>query len=459
MATIRIDNGVILTLDPERRIIEAGSVVIEKDRILDVGKTQEIKGKYAADRVIDASRKLIIPGLINAHIHFYHHMHRGLTPEDLPSGQADHFNHEHFATIMESEHEIYGGHAILLEMLKHGTTTFFEAGSYHQDEVMDEIGKIGMRGWMGKRVFDVPILGHKWLMLSTEDCLSANEKFLQKYENKLHDGSRVKPCVVAVIAERCSDKLLVESKKMADRYGVPLHVHTAFRLEDVYDSEVRYGCRPVERLYRLGVLGPNLVLIHMLHVYDREIAMLKECETNVVHCPSPALRGACGVAFLARIPEMMNAGVNVALGTDTSNYRQDLISIMRLTALIWKDFRYDTKCITAEKVIEMVTLNAAKALGMEKEIGSIEKGKKADIAIFNMERPEWIPLLNVVHNLVYTASGDSVETVIVDGEIIMENRIVKTIDEKEILDRTQQLGEDIAKRSGVKPYSGPWKII
>ena len=156
---------------------------------------------------------------------------------------------------------------------------------------------------------------------------------------------------------------------------------------------------------------------------------------------------------------MMNAGVNVALGSDTSGCHHDMIKHMQLTSLIWRDLRYDAEAMTPERVIEMVTLNGAKAMGMEKEIGSIEKGKKADIAILNMERPEWIPQLNVVHNLVYTASGESTDTVIVDGKIIMENRIVKNIDEKEILNRTQELGEDILRRSGEKPYYGPWKVI
>ena len=460
MADIRIDNGVIITVDPERRIIQSGSVVIEKDRILDVGKTRELKEKYSANRVIDASYKLVIPGFVNAHIHFYHHIHRALCPEILPGDLASNFYQGHFASLMGVEHEIYGGFAALLETLKSGTTCFLEAGSFHPHEVMNEIGKIGLRGWMGKRVFDQVIMGHGAMVESTEQCLSANEKFLQAYEDRLKKRSRVRPCVVLVGLGRCSDTLLVESKKMADRYKVPLHLHLAATLGEVNDTFAKTGYRPVEHLYHLGVLGPNVVLIHMLHVNDREIQMLRETGTNVTHCAPTALKLVYGLSAFGRMPEMLNAGVNVAIGTDASEVcnHYDMVRLMHITALVWKDARFDAGAMTAEKVIEMATINGAKALGMEKEIGSIEKGKKADIAILDMSRPEWIPLLNVVQNFVYSASGDSVDTVIVDGEIIMENRVVKTIDEKEVLRKAQELGEDVLNQSGVEPF-GTWKIV
>ena len=460
MADIRIDNGVIITVDPERRIIENGSVVIEKDRILDVGKTRELKGKYSADRVIDANHKLVTPGLVNSHIHFYHHMHKGLAPEILSGSPWSNFVHGHFAPLMTPEHEVWGGHATLLEALKHGSTTFLEAGSYNEYDVMDEIHKIGMRGWMGKRVYDLVSIGHNWLIQSTEECLEANEKFMQKYQEKLKNGSRVKPCVVVVGIGRCSDALLVESKKMADRYNVPFHLHLAAMLEEVNDSYARTGERPVEHCYKLGVLGPNVVLVHMHHVNYREIQMLKETGANVCHCPSTAFKLVYGASAFGRFPEMLDAGVNVVLGTDASDCanHHDMVRLLHLTALMWKDARFDAGAMTAEKVIEMATINGAKALGMEKEIGSIEKGKKADILLFDMSRPEWIPLLNVVQNFVYSASGDSVDTVIVDGEIIMENRVVKTIDEKEVLRKAQELGEDVLNQSGVEPF-GTWKIV
>jgi len=456
----RIDSGVILTVDPERRIIENGSVVIDKDRILDLGKTKEIKDKYVANRVLNATNKLIIPGLINAHIHFCHHNHKGLCPEIFPSELWSNFVHKNFSTLLTSEHGIYGGLAVLLETLKSGCTCFLEAGSYHEYEVMEEIGRIGMRGWMGKRVYDQVTTRHPINIMSTEECLSANEKFLQKYKDRLRNGSRVKPCVVLVGLGMISDKLLIESKKMADKYGVPLHMHESADLESANMSYSRTGHRPVEHLHRLGFLGPNVVLVHMNYVNDREIQMLKESDTKVTHCPSTAFRLVKGLSSFGRFPEMMNAGVTVALGTDASDCSNfhDMIRLMYLTAVVWKDARMDASSMTAEKVIEMATINGARALGMEKEIGSIEKGKKADIAILDMDRPEWVPRLNLVQNLVYSATGDSVDTVIVDGEIIMENRVVKTVNEEEILRRAQELGEDILKRSGVKLF-GTWPII
>jgi cytosine/adenosine deaminase-related metal-dependent hydrolase len=247
---------------------------------------------------------------------------------------------------------------------------------------------------------------------------------------------------------------------MADEYGTTLNLHLAAMTEEVTDTRMKSGCRPVENIYRIGALGPNVVLVHMIHVVDREIRMLKETGTNVIHCPSTALKLNYELSSKGRFPEMMEHGVNVAIGSDAadcSNYA-DMIRTMYLAAALPKDYRNDADLSSAEQAIEMATINGAKAIGMDKEIGSLEPGKKADVIVINMRRPEWYPNYSEVQNLVYSASGDAVETVYVDGKLIMENRKLLTVNEDEIMDRCAILGDGILRRSGVK-VPGKWPIL
>jgi cytosine/adenosine deaminase-related metal-dependent hydrolase len=247
---------------------------------------------------------------------------------------------------------------------------------------------------------------------------------------------------------------------MADDYGTTLNLHLAGMLEEVTDTRMRTGYRPVENMYRIGALGPNVVMVHMIHVADREIRMLKETGTNVVHCPSTGLKLNYELSSKGRFPEMLEHGVNVAIGSDASdcsNYA-DMIRTMYLAAVLPKDYRNDAGISCAEDAIEMATINGAKAIGMDKEIGSLEPGKKADVIVIDMHRPEWYPNFSEVQNLVYSANGDAVDTVYIDGKLVMENRKVLTVDEDEILDRCAALGAQVLRRAGVE-VPGKWPIL
>jgi cytosine/adenosine deaminase-related metal-dependent hydrolase len=198
----------------------------------------------------------------------------------------------------------------------------------------------------------------------------------------------------------------------------------------------------------------------MVHVSAKEIGLLAETKTNVLHCPSTAMKISYGLSAFGKFPEMMEAGVNVAIGTDASDCSNfnDMVRLMFLAAATPKDYRYDPSAGSAEKAIEMATINGAKAMNMEREIGSLEPGKKADVAIFDMNRPDWVPLYNELQNFVYSAQGNSCESVMIDGKFVMENREVKTIDETEVVERIGRLAKGVMKRSKVPLYS-PWKFI
>jgi 5-methylthioadenosine/S-adenosylhomocysteine deaminase len=450
--------GTVITVDPERRIFRDGAVAFRGADIVAVGKQAELKKTVEAKSVIDCRRKLVMPGFVNSHLHFYHTMHRGLAPENLGGWLWSNYVHGKVATILTAEDEIYGGLTVLLETLKAGTTTFLEAGSYNPQAVIEGLSRIGMRGLMGRRSFDQAILGHAMLMEDTDTCLRENLNFLKRFRDG-YNGGLIKACVDVVGLGRCTDRLYIESKRMADDHDTTLNFHLAAMTEEVTDTRMKSGYRPVEHLHRLGIMGPKVVMVHMVHVADREIELLAHTKTNVIHCPTTALKLNYGLSSYGRFPEMLRHGVNVAIGSDAadcSNFA-DMIRTMYLAAILPKDYRNDAGVSCAETAIEMATINGAKAIGMDKEIGSLEVDKKADIIIINMHRPEWYPNYSEVQNLVYSASGDCVETVFIDGKLVMQDRKVLTVDEDEILNRCQELGDEVLKRGNLAVPS-KWPI-
>jgi cytosine/adenosine deaminase-related metal-dependent hydrolase len=239
------------------------------------------------------------------------------------------------------------------------------------------------------------------------------------------------------------------------------NMHFARSNEEVAASVERTGRRPVEQLAHLGVLDRNVVLVHMIHVNEREIGLLSESGTNVAHCPATALKLVYGMWKTGAFPEMLKAGVNVCLGSDASdcsNY-QDIVRVMYLAAVLFKDYRLDANFMGAETAIEMATIRGARAVGLDKEIGSLEIGKKADLIVIDMKGADWLPRYNPIQNLVYSASGNSVETVLIDGRIVMENREIKTVDEEKILARVKKSSEGVLKRTGVSPFNTRWKVL
>jgi 5-methylthioadenosine/S-adenosylhomocysteine deaminase len=456
---VLLAGGTVITVDTQRRIYRDGAVALRGTDIVAVGKLADLSARYDARSTRDCRGKLVMPGFVNSHLHFYHTMHRGLAPEGLGGWLWSNYVHGKVATILTPEDEIIGGLIVLLETLKSGTTTFLEAGSYNPSAVIEGLSHIGMRGLMGRRSFDQAILGHGMLLEDTQTCLRENENFLKTYRDGFN-GGLIKPCVDVVGLGRCTDKLYIDSKRMADDYGTTLNLHLAAMTEEVTDTRMKTGSRPVENMYRIGALGTNVVLVHMIHVADREIRMLKETGTNVIHCPSTALKLNYELSSKGRFPEMLEHGVNVAIGSDAadcSNYA-DMIRTMYLAAALPKDYRNDAGISFAEDAIEMATINGAKAIGMQDSIGSLEPGKKADVIVINMRRPEWFPNYSEVQNLVYSASGDAVETVYVNGRLIMENRKVLTVDEDEIMDRCAELGDKLLKRGNLQ-VPGKWPIL
>jgi cytosine/adenosine deaminase-related metal-dependent hydrolase len=315
----------------------------------------------------------------------------------------------------------------------------------------------GCRIVVGNQVVDKPN-PLRLPVYTLDEAVQRMENTIQQYDHRLND--RVRAWAMPFDAAFCSDEVLVAAKQLADRYHTGITLHQANRAGTVQMYQESYGKRPVEYLDDLGLLGPNMLLAHVIDLDDREIASIARTDTKTVMCPTAALKMGSRMTTTARLPEMVQQGICVSLGTDAGN-NSNLIETLRsmyLVTVLYKDARGTTDVVPAELTLELATLHGARALGLEDDIGSLEVGKKADLVLFDTRRPEWRTLFNPVNSLVYNADGRSVHTVIVDGRVVVENHRACYVDEEELITKVQTLGERLLQRTGI--HFGPrWPVV
>lgn len=454
--TLKIEHAdYLFTLDGDRRVIQDGSLLIEGQRILRVGPAAELDG-VAADQVIDARGKVVTPGFVNAHDHLYPQIMRGMLLDEIGPSYVEDFCS--VRDLISEEEEHLGVLSCLTEHLKYGTTTVLNPGdSARLDPAFQAYEETGARIIMGRNITDVPNKVQT-RTVPTADALAELEQTLTQYNGRC--SGRVTAWVMLTYATTaCSEALAIASKRLADSHGVGMTFHQSARQVHVDECLRLHDMRPVEYLEKLGVVGPNVLLGHALRVNDREIEIMARTQTRAVACPSTSLRCGYGTTAIGRLPEMLAQGVVVGLGTDSSDFGvAETMRQMYLAATLYKDAREDTSLVPAEKALEMATIDGARALGLDKEIGSLEPGKKADIVVFNARRPEWRPILNPVNNLVYAADGRSVETVIVDGSVRIDHGRPTFIDEATLSDRVQAAADTLVARAGFNVPSR-WPIV
>jgi len=461
MVDYLIKNGLIVTLDSQRRIIKDGAIAIEGNKILDVGKTEEIKKKYKAEQEIDAKEKVVLPGFVDAHTHVSaEQLVRGFVPDDAGPMSWIYDWIVHIYAAATEEDEYFSSLHSFIECIKTGTTTICDGGTIHSlPSTIRAMSDTGIRGVVGKWVWDIPDKPAR-MAQSTSEALKSNDEAVRLYDKSLNGRVRVWPMLIGVYPFTCTDELLIGSKKIADKYGLGLSLHQSLDQEEVDESIKKTGKRPIEHFEDLGILDKNLRLVHMIYVNDREIDLLRKFDVKVAHCPTTALRLAYGATKAGKFPEMIERGICVSLGCDGTNSSNhvDMGRAIYLAAGLYKDCRTDINMIPAETALEMGTINGARSVLMENEIGSIEKGKKADIILFDRRRPEWVPLFNVINTLVYTADGKSVDTVFIDGKIVLEEGKMVGFSEHEVYAKVQELGENMISRTGL-PLRTRWKTI
>ncbi|MBS1878796.1 MAG: amidohydrolase [Actinobacteria bacterium] len=426
-----IKGGCVVTMDAARRRFDPGAVLVEGSRIAAVGPSQELAAAYPGVASIEAAGALVTPGLIDAHNHPIHYLSKGLA-DDLELSVRSYRNIWPFEAGLTPEEAHLSSLGTFAEMIRGGTTCFVDPGSPRPHEVARAAAEIGIRGVVSREAWDLPDENAPaGLLEQTDAVLAAGEEVVERW-NGAADG-RLRAWLSLVRPSSVSDELCRRTKRRADELGVGIHGHlVASRTEDRDTQRVVGSGSAVPRYAELGLLGPNLCLAHLGWLEDAEIELLLEAGVKGVHCPSASMLGGFGVIAHGRFPELVEAGVPVALGSDAAAISRflDMVRVGYLAACGHKDARIDPTVMGADCAFEMLTSGGARCVLWEDEIGSLEAGKAADLVVWDTDGLEWHPnpLANPIRNLIYSASGRSARTVLIDGNVVMRDRVIANLD-------------------------------
>jgi 5-methylthioadenosine/S-adenosylhomocysteine deaminase len=424
-ADILVHNGTILTMDSQNKIIHNGMVAISGSTISYIGKGE--KDSIKAKKDLDTHGGLILPGLINSHTHAAMSLFRGLA-DDLPLME---WLHNYIFPVegkMDADFVRVGTLLACAEMILSGTTTFCDMYLF-EEEVARVAKETGMRSVVGEVIYDFPSPNYGTL----EKGFIYTEALIERWEKDPLINIAVEPHSLFT----CGEELLRKANDLALKKGVPLILHLAETKEEVNEIEKRFGKRPVQHLKDLGLLGSHLIVDHCVHINKSEIELLAENNVCIVHNPESNMKLASGIA---PVPDMKAKGITVGLGTDgcASNNNLDLFGEMDMAAKLHKVNNLDPTVMNAQTLVEMATIDGAKVLGLEKITGSLEVGKRADLIVIDTNKPHLVPMYNPYSHLVYAASGHDVTHSIIDGNIVMDDRRLLTLDVEDIIERSKE---------------------
>ena len=459
MPSVLIKNGTVITMDRERRVIEHCDILVENDRIRavgdvsgigDVGDVETAGGvstARAADRVVDATGCIVIPGLIQTHVHLCQALFRGMS-DDMELLDWLRLRTWPLEAAHDEESIYYSALLGIAELLRGGTTCVVDMETVnHTENAFRAIAQSGIRAVSGKVMMDWGDDVPDALRETGERSIAASVELADSWDGAA-DG-RIRYAFTPRFAVSCSDWLLREVGRIAAQRGAYVHTHSSESRGEIEIVEAERGARNVIYLDRVGLLGPRTILAHCIHVDQAELDTLARTGTHVAHCPSVNLKLASGIA---PAPEMLDMGINVGLGADGAggNNNLDQFVEMRLAALIHKP-RLGPTAMPALRVLEMATVRGAAALGMEDEIGSIEPGKKADIVLLDLRKPHAGPgaCVHPVSRVVYSAHSSDVVMTMVDGQVVYSGGQLTNIDESEVLDRCDEAIVRLARRAGI----------
>ena len=432
---ILITGGTVITMDARRHILDDGAVAVRADSIVAVGPRADLETKYAPAKIINAHGAIVMPGLINGHTHAAMSLFRGIA-EDL---SLDDWLHAYIfpaeARNVTEDFAAWGTRLAILEMLRGGITTYADM-YYFEDTVARVTKEAGMRGVLGETIIDFPAPDNKTL----PQAFAYTQKFLDHWKGD--------PLIVAAVAPHsmytCSEKTLQDAAALARRNGAPILIHIAEAPFELEQSRNKYALTPVAYLSRAGVLGPDVVGAHCIWVDHADIATLTQFGVGCVYNPSSNMKTAAGVM---PIVEMLAAGEAIGLATDgaASNNNLDMFEEMDLAPKLQKFARMDSRALPAEQVVALATITGARALHLDKQIGSLEPGKKADLILADTSAPHATPMYNVYSQLVYALKASDVRTVVIAGKIVMEDRQMLTLNEPEILAKAREYQKQVAE--------------
>jgi 5-methylthioadenosine/S-adenosylhomocysteine deaminase len=431
-----VTGATVVTMDRERRVIDDGAVAVRDGTIVAVGSTGRVAREHPGLPRIDAEGCVVTPGLVDAHNHPIHYLSKGLADDRELSDRSYRRIWPYEAALTDAEAHI-SALCTFAEMLRSGTTCFCDPGGFRPDAVARAALEIGIRGIVARESWDVADPNAPGTHPETTDeALERGVAVVERW-NGAGDG-RLRAWLSLVRPAHVTDELCVRTLDRADELGVGVHGHhTASRTTDENTRRVVGHGSAVHRYHELGVLRPSLCLAHLGWIETDEIALLLAADVKAVHCPSASMLGGFGVIAHGTFPEMVESGMTVGLGTDAGAISRflDLVRVTYLAACAHKDARIDPTVMGAHKAFDMATTDGARALLWDDRIGSLEPGKAGDLVIFDADDVEWHPnpLRNPVANLVYSASGRSARTVVVDGSVVMRDRELTRVDLRALL--------------------------
>jgi len=407
--------------------VRRASILVEDGVVRKVG---EVDG--SADKVIDASGMIAVPGLINAHTHLSMTLFRGYA-DDMQLQDWLQKKIWPLEAKLTGEDCYFGALLGAVEMIRSGTTTFVDM-YFHMEDVARAVTESGLRGFLSYGTIDL-----------FDPAKSSRERAnVQKFHEYVRalGNPRIRFAIGPHAPYTCSDEMLQWSKEFAEKNNTLIHIHVAETRREQAESQKQHGMRAVEHLDKIGALSKNMLAAHCVWLTKSEVKLLARSEVKVAHCPVSNMKLASG--GVAPLPEMFDAGIPVALGTDgaASNNSLDMFETMKICALIHKAHRWDPTILPAQKTLDLTTIEAARAIGADRELGSVEPGKRADIILLDATAPNLRPLHGaetVISDLVYSASSGNVNTTIVDGRVLMENRTITSLDSPTICAKSQEL--------------------
>ncbi len=433
-ADLLVVGGTYVTMDGSRRLIENGAMAVKGDTIMAIGPRAEITAKYAAPKRISAAGRIVIPGLINGHGHAPMVLLRGIADDLTLQEWLTKYIFPAEARNVNAEFVEWGTRLAALEMIKGGTT--LHTDMYYFEDVIARVTKeAGMRGVLGETILEFPAPDNK----SVPQALEYTEAYLKKWQGDPLIRAAVAPHSVYLATE----DTLRKTAALARKYKSPILIHLSETKKENDDAVAKFGASPTVYLEKLGFLGPDVVAAHCVWMDATDIALIARREVGCVHNPSSNMKLASGVA---PVMQMLQAGVRLGVATDGpsgSNNDLNMMEEMDLAAKLAKVTTMDPQALNAEQALAMATIEGARALHMEREIGSLEVGKKADFVLLRTDAPHAVPMYGFYSQIVYALKASDVETVAINGRIVMEGRRVLALNEAQVIAKARELAEKV----------------
>lgn len=429
-----VDHGIVVTMDSARHVYEDGAVAVRAGSIVAVGPTGEIDSRYQAAHTIDAHDEIVMPGLINGHAHAAMCLFRGLGGDLNLNDWLQKYIFPAEARNVTADFVEWGTRLGILEMMRGGITTYADM-YYFEDNVAQTTKAAGMRGVLGETFIDFPAPDNK----SVPQMVAYTEKYIQHWQG----DPLITPAVAPHSIYTCSAKTLEAAAALAHKYHVPILIHLSETRTEDDQSRAKYGLSPTAYLENIGFLGPDVTAAHCVWVDAADMALLARHNVGCVNNPSSNMKLASGTS---PVVDLIAANIPEGLGTDgaASNNDLDMFEEMDLAAKQQKLARLDPRALPAEQVVAMATINGARALHMEKEIGSLEPGKKADVIMIRTDAPHATPMYNVYSQLVYALKASDVDSVMIGGRMVMAHRRMLTLDPAAILAHARAYAKQVS---------------